>query len=93
MEGVDGEGLLVGGCGVIAVGDVEDVAGDILFDNEPGTTGEAHTLTLTNGMEPKATMFANALAGFELDDITRHLTQIATDIIVVADFAQETDAL
>ena len=36
VEVVDGKILLVGGGGVVAVGDVEDVVGDVFFDDEPG---------------------------------------------------------
>lgn len=38
MEGMDREILLVGSGGVVAMGDVEDVVGDILFNDKPGAT-------------------------------------------------------
>ena len=38
MEGMDREILLVGRCGVVAMGDVEDIIGDILFNDKPGAT-------------------------------------------------------
>lgn len=40
MEVVDGERLLVGCLGVVAMGDIEDIVGDILLDNKPWTATE-----------------------------------------------------
>ena len=60
VEVVDGEVGLVGGGGVVAMGDVEDVVGDIFFDDEPGASGEAHAFALTNGVEPEAFVLTNA---------------------------------
>ena len=38
------------GCGwVITVGNIENVVRNILFNDEPGATGKAHTLALTDG--------------------------------------------
>ena len=93
VEVVDGEGRLVGGGGVVAVGDVEDVVGDVFFDDEPGTTGEAHTLALADGVEPEAFVLPDATPRLEFDDIARVLAEVATDIVVVVDFSQEADAL
>ena len=75
------------------MGDIEDIVGDVFFDDEPGATGETHTLALTDGVEPEAFMLTDTTTGFEFDDITGILPEIATDIIVVVDLTQETDAL
>ena len=37
VDVMDGEVGFVGSGGVVAVGDVEDVVGDVFFDDEPGT--------------------------------------------------------
>ena len=68
---VDGEIGFIGGGGVVAVGDVEDVVGDVFFDDKPGAAGEAHAFALTDGVEPVATVLANLLARFQLNDVAR----------------------
>ena len=93
VEVVDGEVRFVGGGGVVAMGDVEDVVGDIFFDDEPGTSGEAHAFALTNGVEPEAFVLANATTRLEFDDVTWVFSKVTTDVVVVVDFSQETDAL
>ena len=40
MEVVDGERLHVGCLGVVAMGHIEDIVGDILLDNKPWTATE-----------------------------------------------------
>ena len=93
VEVVDGEVGFVGGGGVVAMGDVEDVVGDIFFDDEPGAAGEAHAFALANGVEPEAFVFTNATTCLEFDDVTRVFTEVTTDVVIVVDFSQETDAL
>ena len=93
VEVVDGEVGFVGGGGVVAMGDVEDVVGDVFFDDEPGTTGEAHAFALANGVEPEAFVLTNATASLEFDDVAWVFTEVTTDVVVVVDFSQETDAL
>ena len=75
------------------MGNVEDIVRDILFDYEPRATGEPHAFALADGMEPEATVKADATPALEFDDITRILTEITTDIVVVVDLTQETDTL
>ena len=93
MKIVYGEVLLVGSFGIIAVGDVEDIVGDILLHHEPWSATEAHTLALTDGVEPQPFMFADTLTRFQLNHIARHLSQIATDIVIVTDLPQKANAL
>lgn len=93
VEVVDGEVGLVGGGGVVAMGDVEDVVGDVFFDDEPGTSGETHAFALTNGVEPEAFVRANATTSLEFDDVTWVFTEVTTDVVIVVDFSQKTDAL
>ena len=88
-----GKSGFVGGGGVVAVGDVEDVVGDIFFDDEPGTAGEAHAFALTDGVEPEAFVLTDTTTGFEFDDITGVFTEVTSDIVVVIDLPQKTDAL
>ena len=75
------------------MGDVEDVVGDVFFDDEPGATGEAHAFALTDGMEPEAFVLTDTTTSFEFDDITGVLSEITTDIVIIIDLTQETDAL
>ena len=93
MDIMDGEVGFVGGGGIVAVGDVEDVVGDIFFDDEPGTARETHAFTLTDGVEPEAFMLTDTTTGFEFDDITGVFTEITSDIVIVIDLPQKTDAL
>ena len=81
------------GCGrVVTVGDIEDVVRNILFNDEPGATGKAHTLALTDGMEPETTVFTDATTRLKFNDLTRVFTKVTTDIIIVVDLTQKTDA-
>ena len=93
MDVMDGEVGFVGGGGVVAVGDVEDVVGDIFFDDEPGTAREAHAFALTDGMEPETTVRTDTTTGFEFDDISGVFTEVTSDIVIVIDLPQKTDAL
>ncbi len=43
---------------VVAVGDVDDVALDILLDDEPRTAAQAQSFPLADGMEPIAVVLA-----------------------------------
>ena len=52
VEVMDGEVLLVGGSGVVAVTDVEDILRYVLLDDEPRTATEPHALALADGVEP-----------------------------------------
>ena len=86
---MDGEVGFVGGGGVVAVGDVEDVVRDILFDDEPGAAGEAHAFALTDGVEPEAFVLTDTTTGFEFDDITGVFTEVTSDIVIVIDLPQK----
>ena len=74
VEAVDGEILLVGRLRVIAVGDIDDIAVDVLLDDKPRSATKAHTLALANGVEPVATVTADDTAGLQFHDITWQLT-------------------
>ena len=82
---VDGEIRLISRFRVVTVGDVEDVVGDVFFDDEPGTAGEAHAFALTDGMEPETTMRTDTTTSFEFDDITGVFTEVTSDIVIVID--------
>ena len=82
---MDGKIRLIGRCRIVAMRDIKDVVGDILFDNKPRTSGEAHAFALANGMEPESTMLTDATTGLQLDDITRLFAEVTTDIVVVVD--------
>ena len=82
---MDRELRLIGRLRVITMRDIEDVVGDILLDDKPGASGEAHALALPDGMEPQSAMFTDAATGLQFDDITRLFTEVTTDIVVVVD--------
>ena len=74
MEIVDGEVLLISRLGIIAMGNVEDVVSDVLFDHKPRSATKPHTLSLTDGMKPQTLMLPDTLARLQFDDIARLLT-------------------
>ena len=65
MEVVDRKILLVGCLGVVAMGHIEDIVGDILLDYKPWTATEAESLALTDGVEPQ-TLVATSLTRLRL---------------------------
>ena len=93
MEVVDGERLLVGCLGVVAMGDIEDIVGDILLDYKPRTTTEAESLALTDGVEPQTLVATYAATSLQLDDISGIVAEITLDVIVVINLAEEAYAL
>ena len=78
---------------VVAVGDVDDVALDILLDDEPRTAAQAQSFPLADGMEPIAVVLAQYLARFQFDDFSDTFAQVTLDEVVVIDFTEEADAL
>ena len=93
MEVVDGERLLVGCLGVVAMGHIEDIVGDILLDYKPGTTTEAESLALADGVEPQTLVATYAATSLQLDDISGIVAEITLDVIVVINLAEEAYAL
>ena len=93
MEVVDGERLLVGCLGVVAMGHIEDIVGDILLDYKPWTTTEAESLALTYGVKPQSFVGTYAATSLQLDDISGIVAEITLDVIVVINLAEEAYAL
>ena len=93
VEADNGEVLLISCLRVVAMRYVDDVLLNVFLDDKPRSTTESHTFALSDGVEPVAAMLANLLACFQFDDVARLFTEIATDIVVVVDLAQEADAL
>ena len=93
MKVTDRKVLTVGRFGVIAMRDVKDVQYNILFHHKPRTTTEAHTLTLSDGMEPESLVLTDTFTRLQFYYFTRLFTQIPTDIVVIVNLAQETDTL
>ena len=79
--------LAVGRGGVVAVGDVEDVALDVFLDDKPRSAAETQALALTDGVEPQAAVPADELAGCQLDDVAGLFAKVAAQIVVVVDLA------
>ena len=93
MERHDGEVLLVGRRRVVAMRDIDDVLQDVFLDDEPRTATQSHAFALADGVEPVALVLANEFACLQLYDIAWQFTQIAAQVVVVVDFAEEADAL
>ena len=93
MERHDGEVLLIGCLWVVAVGDIDDVLLDVFLDDKPRAATQSHAFSLSDGVEPVALVLADKFSRFQLYYVARQLTQIATQLVVVVDFAQEADAL
>ena len=93
MEVVDGERLLVGCLGVVAMGDIEDIVGDILLDNKPWTATKTKSLALTYGVKPQTLVATYAATSLQLDDISGIVAEITLDVIVVINLAEEAYAL
>ena len=85
--------LLISCIRVVAMRHIEDILFYVLLYHKPRSAAETHTLTLSYRMEPQPLMLSDALTRFQLYHITRLFTQIATDIVVIIHFPQETDAL
>ena len=93
VEIVHGDVLPVGRLWIVAVADVEDVAVDVLPDDEPRAAAEAEALALSDGVEPVALVLSDLTAGLQLDDIANALADEAAHVVVVVDVAEEADAL
>ena len=93
VERHDGEVLLVGRLWVVAMRDIDDVLQNVFLDNKPGTSTQSHAFSLSDGVEPVAFVLADNFPCLQLYDVARQLTQIATQVVVVVDLAQEADAL
>ena len=93
MEAHNGEVLLVGRRRVVAMRDIDDVLLDVFLDDEPRTATQSHAFALADGVKPVALVLANEFACLQLYDIAWQLAQIAAQVVVIVDFAQEADAL
>ena len=79
--------------GVVAVGDVDDVRSGIFADDEPGAATHAEAFALADGVKPEAVVTADGSARLPLHDIAVAATEVALDEVVVANLAEEADAL
>lgn len=93
MEIVDGEVLAIGSGRLEALADVEYVGSDVLLHNIPWTAAEAQTVALADSVKPQSLMATYQLARLQLKHVARTLAEIAADVVVVVDFAEEADAL
>ena len=93
MEVVDGKILLIGCLRVVAMGDIEDIVGDILLDYKPGTATKTKSLALTYGVKPQSFVGTYAATSLQLDDISGIVAEITLDVIVVINLAEEAYAL
>ena len=72
---------------------VDNVLLNVFLDHKPRTATKSHAFALSNGVEPVALVMADELACLQLDDVARQFAQIATEVVVIIDFAQKADAL
>ena len=93
VEVVDDEFPSVGRLRVVAVADVEDVLRHVFLHHKPRAAAEAQTLALPDGVEPQAAVLANAATGLQLYHVAGLFAQVAADIVVVVNLAEEADAL
>ena len=93
MEVADGEILLVGSLRVIAFAHIENIVLHVFLDYEPRSAAKTQAMSLADGMKPESFMLPYPLPCLPLHHLTRLFAEIAPQIIVVVDFAEETDAL
>ena len=93
MEIVDGKVLAISILGVVAIGNEEDVTLDVFLDHKPRAAAKAQAFALADGVEPMSAMAADALAGAHFDNVAGLVAEIAAQIVVVVDLAEEADAL
>ena len=67
--------------GVIAVGDKENVALQILLDNKPRASTEAKAFTLPDGVKPKSLVLTYLSACLYLAHIAWILTKMCLDVV------------
>ena len=90
---VNRESLLVGGLGIVAVGDEEDILLYVLLDGKPWTSTEAQSVTLPYGVKPQSLVHADLLARFDVNDESRLLAEVLAEVVVVVYLAKKADAL
>ena len=77
----------------ICVGYIDNVARNVLVRDKPWATVQTEALALADGMKPIAVVTADDAARFLLNDVALLFAKERAQIVVVIDFAQETDAL
>ena len=70
-----------------------DVACDVLGDHIPGPAGEAQTLALSNGVEPRSPVFTQNPVGVDLTDFAWSFSQMVAHKFVERNPTEETDTL
>ena len=78
---------------VVAMREIDDVAADVFLHHKPRPAAEAQTLTLAYRGKPMALVSAHKAARLYLYSVALALAEIHTEIVVVVDLAEETDAL
>ncbi len=87
IDGVAGFLFVVGG------GDEDLVFGAIFGDDIPRSAGEADAFALADGVIIKAVVGADFFVGVEVDEVARFCAEVGAKEVVVAEFAEEADAL
>ena len=93
MEIIHGDVVFIDFFGVVAVRDEQDVALEVLLNNEPRSAAESQAFALSDGIEPKATVCANLMPSFNLTDVTWLFAKVCLDVVAEVNIAQEANAL
>lgn len=90
---MDGEVLLVCCARFEALAHVQHVGSHILLHDIPRSAAESQSVSLSDGVKPQAAVLAYQFARLQLEHFAGSLAEIASDVVVIVDFAEEADAL
>ena len=93
MEVVDGEVLLVCCARFEALAYVQHVGNHILLHDIPRSAAEAQSVSLSDGVKPQAAVLAYQFARLQFEHFAGSLAEIASNVVVIIDLAEEADAL
>ena len=93
MEVCEAEMVAVLSLAGIRMGNIDDVALDVFAGDKPWAAAQSEPLALADGVKPITMVAADDASRFPLDDVALLLAQKRAQVVVVVDFAQETDTL
>ena len=73
--------------------DIDDILCYILLDDKPRTATQPHAFALADGVKPVTFMLADELARLQFYHVTLLFSEITSQVVVVVNLPQETDAL
>src|SRR5206468_4890339 len=72
---------------------VNAVGRHVFLHDIPRATRQADAFALADGVEPKAAMFGQGPAGFQLDNLSNPFAEVIPNKLVIFDLAKKTNAL